>query len=45
MFLLHEWYKETAGSGSKWGPYLRTLRMRSLSTSSLQVLKLKEYLF
>lgn len=37
VFLLHEWYKETAGKGSKWGPYLRLLRMRSLSTNVLQV--------
>lgn len=39
VFLLHEWYKETAGKGSKWGPYLRLLRMRSLSTPVLQALK------
>lgn len=38
IFLLHEWYKEFAGSGSKWGPYLRTLRMRSLTTNTMQAL-------
>lgn len=37
IFVLHEWYKETAGKGSKWGPYLRLLRMRSLSTPVFQV--------
>ncbi len=40
VFLLHEWYKETAGKGSKWGPYLRLLRMRSLSTPVMQVILL-----
>lgn len=39
LFLLHEYFKETAGSGSKWGPYLRTLRMRSLSTPTVQALQ------
>jgi len=39
IFVLHEWYKETAGRGSKWGPYLRTLRMRSLSTPTVQGLE------
>ena len=27
-----------AGRGSKWGPYLRTLRMRSLSTPTVHAL-------
>ena len=39
IFVLHEYYKETAGKGSKWGPYLRTLRMRSLSTPTIQGLE------
>lgn len=39
VFLLHEWYKETAGKGSKWGPYIRLLRMRALSTPVLQSLQ------
>lgn len=39
VFLLHEYYKEMAGSGSKWGPYLRTLRMRSLTTPALRALE------
>jgi hypothetical protein len=38
LFLLHEYYKEVAGRGSKWGPYLRTLRVRSLSTITVQAL-------
>lgn len=37
IFLLHEYYKEINGKGSKWGPFLRTLRMRNPSTESLQV--------
>jgi hypothetical protein len=32
VFVLHEYYKEVNGKGSKWGPFLRTLRMRFLST-------------
>jgi hypothetical protein len=32
IFVLHEYYKEVNGKGSKWGPFLRTLRMRFLST-------------
>eukprot|EP01034_Spumella_vulgaris_P023794 gene23794-30063_t len=39
VFLLHEYYKEVAGKGSKWGPFIRTLRMRTLSTPALQSLK------
>jgi hypothetical protein len=39
MFLLHEYFKETAGNGSKWGPYLRTLRVRFLTTSALRSLE------
>ncbi len=39
FFILHEYYKEVAGKGSKWGPYLRTLRMRSLSTPTIQSLE------
>jgi hypothetical protein len=39
IFLLHEYYKETAGNGSKWGPFIRTLRMRSLTTPVIQSLK------
>lgn len=37
IFLLHEYFKETAGGGSKWGPYIRTLRVRFLSTPALRV--------
>jgi len=39
IFLLHEYYKEMHGSGSKWGPFLRTLRMRFLSTEVVQALR------
>lgn len=39
IFLLHEYYKEMAGKGSKWGPFIRTLRMRFLSTPVLQSLQ------
>jgi hypothetical protein len=39
IFLLHEYYKDTAGGGSKWGPFIRTLSMRMLTTESLQALK------
>lgn len=38
IFLLHEYYKEVAGKGSKWGPFIRTLRMRFLTTSVLQAI-------
>jgi hypothetical protein len=37
LFLLHEYYKEMNGNGSKWGPFIRTLRMRVLTTDVLQV--------
>jgi hypothetical protein len=39
VFLLHEYYKEVAGKGSKWGPFIRTLRMRALSTPVLQAVR------
>lgn len=39
IFLLHEYYKEINGNGSKWGPFLRTLRMRFLSTDVHQAIK------
>ena len=39
IFVLHEYYKEMSGVGSKWGPYLRTLRMRSLSTPTVKALE------
>ena len=39
LFLLHEYFKETAGTGSKWGPYLRTLRVRFLTTPALRSLE------
>lgn len=39
IFLLHEYYKEINGNGSKWGPFLRTLRMRFLSTQAVMALK------
>lgn len=32
IFVLHEYYKEMNGKGSKWGPYLRTLGVRFLGT-------------
>ena len=32
IFLLHEYFKEVNGKGSKWGPYIRTLRMRFMSS-------------
>lgn len=36
IFLLHEYFKEAAGDGSKWGPYIRSLRMRFLSTDIIK---------
>jgi len=39
IFLLHEYYKEVNGDGSKWGPFLRTLRIRSISTETISELK------
>ena len=39
IFLLHEYFKEVAGTGSKWGPYLRTLRVRFLTTPALRSLE------
>ena len=39
LFLLHEYFKETAGTGSKWGPYLRMLRVRFLTTPALRSLE------
>ena len=39
IFLLHEWFKEIHGSGSKWGPLVRSLHMRSLSTPVVQALQ------
>jgi hypothetical protein len=38
VFLLHEYYKEISGMGSKWGPYIRTLRMRLLTTDVMKAL-------
>eukprot|EP00595_Chromulina_sp_UTEXLB2642_P000277 CAMPEP_0196761660 /NCGR_PEP_ID=MMETSP1095-20130614/966_1 /TAXON_ID=96789 ORGANISM="Chromulina nebulosa, Strain UTEXLB2642" /NCGR_SAMPLE_ID=MMETSP1095 /ASSEMBLY_ACC=CAM_ASM_000446 /LENGTH=701 /DNA_ID=CAMNT_0042111507 /DNA_START=99 /DNA_END=2201 /DNA_ORIENTATION=+ len=35
LFLLHEYYKEVNGDGSKWGPFIKTLRMRQLTTDAL----------
>lgn len=37
IFLLHEYYKEINGEGSKWGPFIRSLKMRVLTTQNLQV--------
>lgn len=37
IFLLHEYYKEINGKGSKWGPFIRTLRMRVLSSDIMRV--------
>jgi hypothetical protein len=39
IFLLHEYYKEINGDGSKWGPFLRTLRVRFLTTEIVQQLR------
>lgn len=39
IFVLHEYYKEVAGKGSKWGPFLRCLRMRYLSTPAVNELR------
>ena len=39
IFLLHEYHKEVHGGGSKWGPFLRTLRMRFPSTPAVQALR------
>lgn len=39
IFLLHEYYKEMTGVGSKWGPFIRTLHMRVLATDVLQALR------
>jgi len=39
IFLLHEYYKEVAGTGSKWGPFIRSLKVRFLTTDSLAALK------
>ena len=39
IFLLHEYYKEMTGVGSKWGPFIRTLQMRVLSTEALNAIK------
>ena len=35
VFLLHEWLKEHMGEGSKWGPYLRTLRSPAMGRATL----------
>lgn len=40
IFVLHEYYKEmNTSKGSKWGPYLRSLRMRYLATPIVKELK------
>lgn len=39
LFVLHEYFKEVSGPGSKWGPYLRTLRMRHLSSPTVKALQ------
>ena len=39
IFLLHEYFKEVHGNGSKWGPFLRVLRMRTLTTDAVQELR------
>ena len=36
--MLHEYYKETAGDGSKWGAFIRSLKVRFLTTEALQSL-------
>lgn len=39
IFLLHEYYKEDSGIGSKWGPFIKTLRMRALTVDALHAIK------
>ena len=39
IFLLHEYFKEVNGKGSKWGPFLRVMRMRALTTDVVQELR------
>lgn len=41
IFLLHEWFKENAegGGGSKWGPFINTLMMRSMTTPVVKALE------
>jgi len=39
VFLLHEYYKEVNGKGSKWGPFIRTLRSRFLTTQALHAVR------
>lgn len=39
IFLLHEYYKQKSGVGSKWGPFIQTLRMRTLSAEALAELQ------
>ena len=38
IFLLHEWLKEHGGEGSRWGPYLRTLRSPALGRATLRAM-------
>ena len=38
VFLLHEWLKEHGGEGSRWGPYLRTLRSPALGRATLRAM-------
>ena len=38
IFLLHEWLKEHMGEGSKWGPYLRTLRSPAMGRAALRAM-------
>ena len=39
MMLLHEHFKDTTGKGSKWGPFLRTLRVAALTKPIMQEIK------
>ena len=35
---VHEWLKEHGGEGSRWGPYLRTLRSPALGRATLRAM-------
>ena len=36
VFVLHEWFKEHKGHGSKWGPLLRSMHVRQFSSQVTQ---------
>lgn len=39
MMLLHEHFKDSTGKGSKWGPFLRTLRVSALTKPIMNEIK------